>query len=117
MKHHKTINEGTENIIPIKGPFLPEKSTNDPKYTLVLDLDETLAHFKEDEKCYECQIRPYAPEFLKEMSKFYELAIFTAGLQEYADWMLDKLDPSKLIKHRLYRQHTSLHGTSLVKVI
>lgn len=28
-------------------------------------------------------------------------------MQEYADWVIDQLDPTRtLIKHRLYRQHT-----------
>ena len=43
------------------------------------------------------------------MSKYYEIVIFTAGLQEYADFILNKLDPeNKLISHRLYRQHCIL---------
>jgi TFIIF-interacting CTD phosphatase-like protein len=46
-------------------------------------------------------------EFLQAMSKLYEIVIFTAGMQEYADWVLNQLDKDhKLIKHRLYRQHT-----------
>jgi Dullard-like phosphatase family protein len=43
------------------------------------------------------------------MSNLYEIVIFTAGTEEYADKILDKLDPEKkYIAHRLYRQHISL---------
>jgi len=28
-------------------------------------------------------------KFLKEMAKHYEIVIFTAGLKEYADWILN----------------------------
>jgi TFIIF-interacting CTD phosphatase-like protein len=38
-------------------------------------------------------IRPFAKEFLCEMNKFFELVIFTASVKEYADWILEKLDP------------------------
>lgn len=41
------------------------------------------------------------------MSKYYELVIFTAALQDYADWILNRLDVNKCITHRLYRQHTT----------
>lgn len=42
------------------------------------------------------------------MSQIYEVVIFTAALQDYADFILDKIDPDRqLIKHRLYRQHTT----------
>ena len=41
------------------------------------------------------------------MKKHYEIVIFTAGMQEYADWVLNQLDKDcSMIKHRLYRQHT-----------
>jgi TFIIF-interacting CTD phosphatase-like protein len=37
-------------------------------------------------------------------------------MQDYADGILNKLDPDKkYIKHRLYRQHTSITGMSFVK--
>lgn len=46
-------------------------------------------------------------QFLYELSQFYEIVIFTAGMQEYADWVLNQLDvEGNLIQHRLYRQHT-----------
>ena len=36
----------------------------------------------------------------------YELCVFTAGEQDYADAILNYIDPDRsLIKHRLYRQH------------
>jgi CTD small phosphatase-like protein 2 len=37
--------------------------------------------------------------------------IFTAALQDYADWVLNSIDPDgTLIQFRLYRQHTSQRG-------
>jgi len=40
------------------------------------------------------------------MAKFYEIVIFTAATQSYADWVLNEIDPEHYISHRLYRQHT-----------
>lgn len=37
------------------------------------------------------------------MSKYYEIIIFTAALQDYADFILDLIDKSNVISHRLYR--------------
>lgn len=51
-------------------------------------------------------IRPHAEEFLIAMAKEFELIIFTAGEQDYADEILNTLDEYKSITHRLYRQHT-----------
>ena len=45
-------------------------------------------------------------EFLNEMSKYFELVVFTAGLKEYADWILNDLDKQGFISHRLYRDQT-----------
>jgi CTD small phosphatase-like protein 2 len=39
------------------------------------------------------------------MEEYFELVIFTAGTEEYADWALNFLDNVACIKHRLYRQH------------
>ena len=71
----------TVNIEP---PYLPSKSIirNPRKYTLVLDLDETLVHFVEDNDSAFIQIRPGAEYFLEEMCKYYEIVIFTAAMQD-----------------------------------
>jgi TFIIF-interacting CTD phosphatase-like protein len=33
------------------------------------------------------------------MAKYYELVIFTAAMQDYADWVLNDLDKGKLIEY------------------
>ena len=49
------------------------------------------------------------------MSKLYEVVIFTAAHEEYANRILDKLDANHVyIAHRLYRQHTiGMRGVSI----
>lgn len=80
----------------------------DREYTLVLDLDETLIHYEENaDGTSQFLIRPFAQNFLKEVSKYYEVIIFTAALKDYADFILDRLDTEGVISHRLYRQNCS----------
>jgi hypothetical protein len=45
----------------------------------------------------------------------YELVIFTAATQDYADWVIDQIDPTRLVHHRLYRQHALPWGPIFVK--
>ena len=60
-------------------------------------------------------VRPGVEKFLQEMSEHYELVVFTAALQEYADWVLNEIDPCKHIQYRLYRQHAQRSGTTFIK--
>ncbi len=60
-------------------------------------------------------VRPGTETFLRELSVSYEIVVFTAALQDYADWVLDQIDPHKYVSHRLYRQHAFPCGTSFVK--
>ena len=108
------------------------------KKTLVLDLDETLIHadinnefentdetvmFGTSNRDYEIKIpinfmiRPGLKQFLESVSSKYEIIIFTASKQEYADTILNHLDPTKkLIKHRLFRdQCIPLYGKIFIK--
>ena len=94
---------------------LPSEKEN-TTYTLVLDLDETLVHFFYTPSGGTFLIRPYCFQFLEEMSRIFEIIIFTAALKDYADSILDILDPNKkLINYRLYRQHTSISGVTFCK--
>jgi len=48
--------------------------------------------------------RPFLHETLEKLSALYEIIAFTAGVQPYADKILDQIDPEKKIfKKRLYR--------------
>lgn len=91
--------------VKFKKPLLPD-IRSDREYTLVLDLDETLIHFEENsDGTSQFLLRPYAQNFIKEVSKYFEVVIFTAALKDYADYILDRLDTDKCITHRLYRNN------------
>ena len=106
-------NEESEEEILIQPdpPFLPLKDINDKReYTLVLDLDETLVHYFEDndeENAY-VKVRMGAEKFIKILSQYCEIVIFTASTEEYANIVIDGLDCSDEISFRLYRQHTNV---------
>jgi TFIIF-interacting CTD phosphatase-like protein len=58
-------------------PPSPEGDHNYKKYTLVLDLDETLVHFEHRKMVY--KVRPLCIRFLTDMAKLFEIVIFTAA--------------------------------------
>eukprot|EP00347_Sterkiella_histriomuscorum_P008362 403345391 len=98
----------------IPSPYV--KNPTKMKYTLVLDLDETLLHYYEkNEYEGELRIRPGADEFLRLLSDHYEIMIFTAAMQDYADWALDHFQHKDCISYRLYRQHALPFGGFYVK--
>lgn len=49
------------------------------------------------------------------MSQYYELVIYTASLQPYADPLMDILDPEGLCTARLFREHCSKLNSLYVK--
>ena len=98
-------------------PYL--KTINRKPYSLILDLDETLVHFKINPDCANegvLRVRPGIVEFLDAVDKYYELIIFTAATQDYADLLIDAVEENKIyFEHRLYRQHTVIIGNDFVK--
>ena len=113
------------NMLPPKSPeFLNKK-------TLILDLDETLVHssfvpFPKSDiilnvnfdgipyKIY-VLVRPGAEDFIKNLSNYFELVIFTASLSKYASPLLDILDKEKHIQYRLYRENCTLLNGIYIK--
>lgn len=119
--HHVTSSEGQQEppfflFQPNTNEMTEERCLLPPTkvqrdYTLVLDLDETLIHFVENPNGNsQFLIRPYAQYFLKKMSKYYEIIVFTAAMQDYADYILDRMDTTNSISYRLYRRHTNLQN-------
>lgn len=76
-------------------------------------MDETLVHF--DPRRRNFRTRPYVPQLLREMSQHWEIVVFTAGLKDYADWILNDLDPHKYISRRLYRDSCTFRRGSYLK--
>ena len=105
----KNINE-TQAKVPFLKPINKKY-----KYTLVLDLDETLIHYKSKGNIEYIQIRPGAEDFIKELSEYYEIIIFTASLKRYADLVIKGIDIDNKISGRLYREHTMKIGNSNIK--
>ncbi len=99
----------------IKIPFLPPMDKNKFKYTLVLDLDETLVHYIEEKDRHYVQVRPFAEYFISEMGKYFELVIFTSAEEEYANLVLEEIDKNKVITHKLYRRHVEYNDGLCLK--
>ena len=98
-------------------PYIHTK--NRKRYSLILDLDETLVHFKissESDNEGVLKIRPGVVPFLEKVGKFYELIIFTAATQEYGDLLIDAIEENNVyFEHRFYRQHTVIIENDFVK--
>ena len=107
--------ENYQNNIP-KPPFLPPKKENDLRdYCLVLDLDETLVHYFEDETEAYVKVRMGTEKFIKILSTYCEICIFTASTKYYADTVINGLGNHNLIDYRLYRQHTNINNGVNIK--
>mgnify|MGYP003563969013 FL=1 len=116
MKFIKSLFSPDESQIRSKLAHLPKPSH--ATKTVVFDLDETLVHcckdssraqvvipWKKFNSSLPINIRPYARRCLKQASKLFEVIVFTASSKDYANLILDYLDPTnKLIHHRLYRE-------------
>ena len=66
--------------IQISPPYLA--ASKEKELTLVLDLDETLVHYAIQGVTGQLLVRPWCQEFLTEVAEYFELVVFTAGLQE-----------------------------------
>ncbi len=124
----KILNRTSSRTLMKPKPILQRRK----KYLLVLDIDETLVHSEliveqsinkpAIHKKYDNQVefrnpngtvdiygvryRPFLREFLERMSKLYDLAVYTASAQDYADAVMDQLDPNRqMFVGRLYRDN------------
>ena len=111
--------------------------------TLVIDLDETLIHSlakggrmssghmvevklnsavgfggatPQHPILYYVHKRPHCDDFLRKVCKWYNLVVFTASVQEYADPVIDWLEQErKYFSSRYYRQHCTLRNGAYIK--
>jgi Dullard-like phosphatase family protein len=108
------------HILEEKKSFLEAPTLN--KKTLILDLDETLIHsdldnrlgshdhvisfkYEDEEIQIPINFRPGLMDFLRAVTENFEVIIFTASKKEYADVILNYIDPeNKIFAKRLYRE-------------
>ncbi|KAL5724576.1 protein-serine/threonine phosphatase [Ranunculus cassubicifolius] len=99
--------------------FRKQKNSNAEKKLLVLDMDETLVHARqkiftdepdfsftlvEDNTTFYVKLRPGVRDFLENVANLFHVIIFTSSDKEYADQIIDFLDPkATLISRRAYR--------------
>jgi len=98
------------------------KNNSQKTLTLVLDLDETLMSFvyiNNEKKEGILRLRPFLYNFLNLVKEYYEIIIFTAATQTYADPILDIIEEKKgkYFNYRLYREHCSIVNNVIVKDI
>lgn len=101
------------------------------RWTLVLDLDETLVHTTDSPSAeYDCRVeirtrrahrvfyilkRPYLDTFLATLSTAFEIVIFTASIRRYADAVIDLVDVNRVVGRRYFRPHCVKSGSSFLK--
>ena len=81
------------------------------RITILFDLDETLSHCTDElaannmtDNPLPINIRPHAKEVLRNLKNHVDLGLFTSSQIEYADRVLDQIDPDgNLFSFRLYR--------------
>ncbi|GKT60131.1 hypothetical protein ColTof3_07470 [Colletotrichum tofieldiae] len=60
--------------------------------------------------------RPHCDDFLRRVCKWYNLVVFTASVQEYADPVIDWLEAErKFFSARYYRQHCTFRQGAFIK--
>lgn len=98
-------------------PFL--KNKNQKKYTLILDLEDTLINISiTNDKKIIIQPRPGLISFLTGVKPFYEIITFSKLSKNYSESIIRLIEgDKKLFDYNLHRNHCSLIGKNFVKDI
>ncbi|XP_038633632.1 CTD small phosphatase-like protein 2 isoform X7 [Scyliorhinus canicula] len=128
FNQHKLIKDLQSSIkMTLQKSILPLKTRSVPNHSLVLGLDETLVHcqltamenvefvfpVQFQDKSYQVyvRLRPYCKEFLENLSQFYEIILFTTATKDYADKLVDILDPQRRMISKKPRSSSPRSGT------
>ena len=98
-------------------PFL--KNKNQKKYTLILDLEDTLVNISiTNDKKIIIQPRPGLISFLTGIKPFYEIIAFSKLSKNYSESIIRLIEgDKKLFDYNLHRNHCALIGKNFVKDI
>lgn len=59
--------------------------------------------------------RPGVEAFLRSVGSLFEVVLYTASTQHYANSIIDRIDPARHIQHRLFRDHCTFYGSVPIK--
>ena len=110
----------SKNLNIPKIPYLPENNSG-KKFTLILDLDETLVQFNynkmlQNNSNEKIILRPGLFEFLNKIYPIFELVIWTVATKQYSDPIIDIIEEKKkYFSARLYREYATEKTNFLVK--
>ncbi len=86
-------------------------------FTLVLSLEDLLVHQEwTRESGWRIAKRPGVDYFIRYLSQYYELVLFTSQPSFIGDSVLRKLDPYRIIRWPLFREATLYKGAEYIKV-
>ncbi|OAF69292.1 hypothetical protein A3Q56_02975 [Intoshia linei] len=98
------------------------------KYNLILDLDGTIIYSTKtrindadfniivNKTIFHVKKRPFLEKFLQNLSNLYNMYLFTASGKEYADKVLNVIDPKNIFfKNRFYREHCRVFQKNVIK--
>lgn len=98
--------------------LLPKHDPNiQPPMCLVLSMEDLLVHQEwTRERGWRIAKRPGVDYFLRYLSQYYELVLFTTQPSSMADQVIRKLDPYRIIQWPLFREATLYKDGGYVKV-
>ena len=85
--------------------ILPEFDSKKYKYSIFIDLDETIVHYYEKDNNYFVKVRIGADDFIKSMSEFCEIIIVSLSNKEYTDIIIKNLNKdSQCVNYTIYKE-------------
>jgi CTD small phosphatase-like protein 2 len=107
--------KNNNGFVPSRPPYI--LSPREKPYTLVLGLDETLANFQQINYTQGVlKLRPYLTEFLENVSRYYELILFTSKTQYYAEPIIRAIEQKKkYFDFIFYRENCIMIKNEFVK--
>lgn len=122
MFYNRIVARWTDTMNYFNEPTFPKLLPNtDPAwerpYTLVLSLEDLLVHSEwTREHGWRMAKRPGVDYFLRYLSQYYEIVIFTSLPSMTGDSIIRKLDPYRIVMWPLYREATRYSNGEYIKV-